>query len=542
MYSQKPETNVDTEATQKNKNIKRELTKFEQNIEKTIKQEQEYLKELEMFYNDLIKIPKKPDSQYQIFTRPNQFYKQVLNLSKEYSVGLNKYINILLTTQSDSRKTQYARTRITSVFWDFCIDALKDFSNIHDTSLIFFLRYGMLVTSVVPPPMLTIINNIDITHQPNISIFYIDEWIRAITEGLISQTLQDEVKKTSEETRESVLSIIHQLKKQIEAQTRHAITIDSELSTFIADFSSQSDIILNSREPTEDGYSLPYTQNNIEKTKNIYQTIRSVLAKSKELKITHDIIQKNREQIENHESKIEQAINSGSKIISNRMVSDELNIIRKMCKMTAGRRGNTFPLLINTFFTTTDNIGYRERVIQILHQIETTDHTIFKRTIRGQDIRIFPNIVLVPSYGASGFCWEPFERYKKNTSLGRIIIPMYPKDLQIAILHALGDFRWQLAKQISGPLWMEEGITGWYFQWFNSNIKKGDIKKRFIMDYIYWIKWEQTGVQKLNKEVREIFWRFIPFNQKTKKALIRISTIYQALYKKEQNRLMSKFL
>lgn len=47
-------------------------------------------------------------------------------------------------------------------------------------------------------------------------------------------------------------------------------------------------------------------------------------------------------------------------------------------------------------------------------------------------------MIIIPSYGNSGVCWEPYERNNKATSRGRIAIPMFPGDLRMAVIIALG--------------------------------------------------------------------------------------------------------
>ena len=68
---------------------------------------------------------------------------------------------------------------------------------------------------------------------------------------------------------------------------------------------------------------------------------------------------------------------------------------------------------------------------------------------------------------------------------------------------------------------------------------KGDLKKFFIDDYILWITKESNGTQKLEKEVRAIFWRYLPFPQETKDNLKKMSPAYQELYQRDINRSMS---
>ena len=49
---------------------------------------------------------------------------------------------------------------------------------------------------------------------------------------------------------------------------------------------------------------------------------------------------------------------------------------------------------------------------------------------------------------------------------------------------AVADLRWQVAKEKASYYWMEEGLTGQYYQWIESQKLKGDLKSYFISDYV----------------------------------------------------------
>lgn len=53
--------------------------------------------------------------------------------------------------------------------------------------------------------------------------------------------------------------------------------------------------------------------------------------------------------------------------------------------------------------------------------------------------------------------------------------------------------------------WMEEGLTGGFFQWFSGEKMRGDVRMTFIENYVLWISKESEGMQKLEREVRGIF-------------------------------------
>jgi hypothetical protein len=50
---------------------------------------------------------------------------------------------------------------------------------------------------------------------------------------------------------------------------------------------------------------------------------------------------------------------------------------------------------------------------------------------------------------------------------------------------------------------------------------------------------ESEGVQKLDKELRGIFWRYMPFTRSIKEKLKDRNLIYQELYQRDLNRAQS---
>ena len=226
--------------------------------------------------------------------------------------------------------------------------------------------------------------------------------------------------------------------------------------------------------------------------------------------------------------------------ISKSDIYTELDTVRQMAKMTVGRQGNHFPIFTREYYHCTPRgTGFRENVIDTMAWIESIDPNVFCRLHKNVQNRIVPYVILLPTYGDTGFCWEPFDRYNRITSRGRIAIPMYPKDLKIALLTAVADLRWQVAKEKASYYWMEEGLTGQYYQWLVAQKLKGDVKDYFINDYVLWMTKESDGVQRLDKEVRGIFWRHMPFSQELKDKLKTRSLVYQELYQRDINRSMS---
>jgi hypothetical protein len=208
--------------------------------------------------------------------------------------------------------------------------------------------------------------------------------------------------------------------------------------------------------------------------------------------------------------------------------------------MSVGRQGNHFPVLMKQYLPSRiEEIGTRENVLKIMAEVERLDPGLFSRNFKNTTNRIVPHVILLPSFGELGLCWEPFEKFNRSTSRGRIAVPMYSKNLRMAVMTALGDLRWQVVKEKAGYRWMEEGLTGWYYQWFDDHGFKGDVKDSFVQDYIIWLTKESEGTQKLDKDVRGIFWRNTPFPDDIRETLRNRGFVYNELYKKDQNRAMS---
>jgi len=270
----------------------------------------------------------------------------------------------------------------------------------------------------------------------------------------------------------------------------------------------------------------------------IGQLIKQMLSIDNEIASLYTELKNTDEQLEKLESKAEEM--GANFQVDVKTITAEFNTVRQMAKMCAGRQGNHFPFLMKQYFRPMpDAVGTRENVIRELDRIEKIDPEAFVRVFRQQANRIVPHIILIASYGDRGVCWEPFEKFNRATSRGRVAIPMYPKDLRTTVITALADLRWQTAKEKAQHYWMEEGLTGRYYQWFTEKKLRGDVKEYFIQDYVLWINKESEGTQKLDREVRKIFWRYIAFPQEIKDKLRNHGFVYEDLYKKDINRSMS---
>ncbi|WP_308692945.1 hypothetical protein [uncultured Treponema sp.] len=472
------------------------------------------------------------------------YYKKCLTGEGSSSQRLHSLLVKYLNCQDKKDRTVY-RQQIITAYWEFLRNLAPKMasSSIEDCKRM-AMRFGILLPSLATPEQKNMFaraidkNN---TYEP---ILYMDEWIRSVALGHMKPSTTDEVPtrgaaKGPAAEQQHIMAL--KSKNNGKIQTSESLLNAKEAERANLENSVEGkirDIFQHDSLPGLEPHKNPYTDLQRKLFSDVINDFRQLQKIDKELsKHLEDFKEaKQTEQSLNDKSTdFVEEVNVGKEEILG-----EMSTIRQMAKMTCGRQGNQYPIFTREFFHCTEKgTGFRENVIRELSWIESIDPQCFCRIHKNIPHRIVPYVLLVPTYGDVGFCWEPFDRYNRLSSRGRIAIPMYPRDLKIACLTAVADLRWQVAKEKASFDWMSDGLTGHYYQYIEEHKMKGDIKQFFIEDYILWMTKESMGTQKLEKEVRGIFWRYIPFPQETKEDLKKRSLVYQELYQRDINRSMS---
>jgi len=483
------------------------------------------------------------------FNDPN-YYKTALSNENQSAQRVHQILSKYLTCKDPKDRTVYRQQIVTS-YWELLRGMVGKAA---DSELPMpkrmMLRYAVLLPSLFRPEQKELFNKFKLKNDPNEPVLYVDEWFKEISSGRMKNSMTDEQKPTSTKNMSASdasmaeQSRLTQLQSKNSGRLQNAENIlnikENERAMLETELRTRVDNILEHNvvmgyEPHKQGY----TDFQRKQFSEISEYLHRLSKNDKELTKAFAEYQEAKGVFDNVQNKIE----SGGPVIvtaDTEAVKTEFDTVRQMAKMTIGRQGNQFPVFTREFYHCTEKgTGTRENVIETLRWIESLDPGCFHRIHKNVPNRIVPYVLLVPTYGDRGFCWEPFDRYNRVTSRGRIVVPMYPRDLQIAVLTAVADLRWQVAKEKASYYWMEEGLTGQYFQHFEQNKLKGDVKEYFIEDYILWMTKESTGVQRLEKDVRGIFWRNMPFPKELKEDLRKRSLVYDELCKKDANREMS---
>lgn len=490
------------------------------------------------------------DTPSQVYNN-TQYYKTALTGENQSAQRVHQVLSKYLTCQDPKDRAVY-RQQIVTAYWELLrgmVGKMSDPSAPMPKRML--VRYGVLLPSLFKQETKDFFARMIFENKPCEPILYVDEWFKEIASGKMGNSATDEKKQTKtanmtpDQAASAEQSRLMQLQSKNSGKLQSAENLlgikenernmlEGNLRNLIDNICEHNSIM--GCEPHTAGY----TDMQRKSFSEITDTLHRLSKNDKELSKALQEYQEAKSSYDSVQNKME--ANGGAAIVANdtEAIKIEFETVRQMAKMTIGRRGNQFPIFTREFYHCTDKgTGTRENVIEVLRWIESIDPGCFHRIHKNMPNRIVPYVLLVPTYGDRGFCWEPFDRYNRVTSRGRIVVPMYPKDLKIAVLTAVADLRWQVAKEKASYYWMEEGLTGQYYQHVEQLKLKGDLKEFFIEDYILWMTKESTGVQRLDKDVRGIFWRNMPFPKELKEDLRKRSLVYDELCKKDANREMS---
>ena len=473
------------------------------------------------------------------YFRNANYYQEALTGEGEIAKRLHSTLAQFLKADNPEDRSLY-RNRLIPVYWELTRSiAAKAYAGLPDPKKL-VLRFGVLLPTMLDKDQRLMIAQIIDGNELGEPIHYVDEWLAMVARGEINASATDETKPQAGKEASKVGRQLESARGKVEAQIELIRTRNREMAEQETNLQRLVRELVDRESRAEaNGEKGPYSETQRGLFSDISTELRRLSNQGREMSRSFAELERYQDQYNDLRSQAE-AMGDVVEEVDTKAAEEEMGTVRQMAKLCVGRQGNHFPLLYKQYFRSgLGSVATRENVNNVLADVERLDPGIFERTFKQKTTRIVPNVILVPCYGDVGICWEPFERYNRATSRGRLAIPMFPKDLRTAVISALGDLRWQVAKEKAAHYWMEEGLTGWYYQWFTEQKLKGDVKDQFIQDYSLWIGKESEGTQKLDREVRGIFWRYMPFPQDVKDELKNRGFVYQELYKKDQNRAMS---
>ncbi len=470
------------------------------------------------------------------YFKDKHYYKNILADQGE----IGRRVHQLLTqfaTATDPKDKSVFRARLITAYWELAQRVAAKISPKLPVPKRLLLRFGILSPALISPEQRDVISRVIFENKTGEPVHYLDEWLLKIAQGVVRPSTTDEVKRARQDASQKTVEIVEKRRGQRQAELSLLQNKIGQLDELEANLLNRVQTVLRHNTRSEyGGLKDAYGPEQREAISQINTILRQLSNLDRDIRMSYNALENMEEELRELEEKtdgVDLSVDRG-------VVIGESQSLRQMSKMCVGRQGNHFPVLMKQYFRPSiRDICTRENAINVMAKVESLDSGVFERTFKGQTSRIVPHVILMANYGDAGICWEPFERFNRASSRGRLALPLFPKDVEAAVISALADLRWQVAKEKAQHYWMEEGITGRYYQWFQTQRLRGDVKDYFIRDYILWITKESQGTQKLDREVRGIFWRMMPFPQAVKDNLKNRGFVYGELYKKDVNISMS---
>lgn len=456
------------------------------------------------------------------------FAERFLQMKKNYETATEK-----------EDKRMY-RDKLGSMFWELYPMVAKLINPELSTAKRMFLRYGLVDLRNLSPEDQKFILNQPLTpvDYESETIFYADEWLQGIVDGRIKPSAVDETEGPATAPAQTAQVVSGK-------QEKHVALLQVEKGRFdgfreqrdkvLYDLSLVFEILRETHTDPDIKYEGVYTLDQskaLDEVPSLHKEIRKI---NKEMVLCARVMAKAQESLD--ELQMENNGGGGQESASNSKESllAEVSNLRQMVKMTVGRKGNPFPLLTSGFLPKeSKDYLFRETVKKKLNQWLSLDPEAFERTYKGEIMSIMPYMILLPGYGVTGACWEALDGDNKQFGRGRVVLPIFTRSADLSLLTGIGDIRWQAAKEIASYYWMEEGLTGRYYEYYLEAKLKGDLKTLFITDYLIWMTKETQGMQKLEQNARYVFWRYVPLPQENKIKLSNKGYYYGQLWEKEQ--------
>ena len=409
------------------------------------------------------------------FNNPT-YYKTAIAGEGSASQRLHGVLSKYLTCKDIKDRMVY-RQQVIMAYWELIRSMAPKMADKNaDITKRLLMRFAVLLPSLFKPEHKELFSKTILDNETNEPVFYLDEWFRAIATHLIKTSTTDEVRQPRKSSTAEGAALQEQ-QRLMQLQTKNSGKLqsaesllnvkESERGMLEAELKSRIDAICDHQtvpgcEPHREGYT--------EMQRKLFSDISGYLKQlSKVDKELTKALNEFKEASEVYNA-VTDKIAMGPEVVNldTQELETEFETVRQMAKMTCGRQGNQFPIFTREFYhCLPQGTGFRENVVNMLKWVESLDPGAFCRIHKNMSHRIVPYVLLLPTYGDSGFCWEPFDRYNRVTSRGRIVIPMYPRDLKIAVLTAVADLRWHVAKEKASFYWMEEGLTGQYYEWID---------------------------------------------------------------------------
>lgn len=444
-------------------------------------------------------------------------------------------------TASNKEDKRLYRDKMIGLFWELYGHIAQMINPKLSTAKRLFLRYGLTDLRYLTPDDQKFILNQKITtvNYDTETIFYADEWLQGVVLGKLKASSIDETDfkdKSLANTIQKMSAKQEKFVSLLKVETERITQFKQDRSHLLGELSVHLTLLKEEILDEDTGVQGVYDKEQNKALDDIINIQKELKKINKEINMSARSIAKAKntiQEIKAEEGELEASTDEA--MIVKEMINNEVRSLRQMAKMSTGRQGNAFPYLMSSIMPKeTREYLFKDTYKKKLNHWLEYDPEAFIRIYRGQEMNILPYVILLPGYGTIGVCWEPLDPDNKQFGRGQLAFPIFTRSPDITLLSGIGDIRWQCAKEIASYYWMEEGLTGRYYEYYLGAKLKGDLRTLFISDYLLWMTKETQGTQKLEQDARYVFWRYVPLPDKKKENLSKKGYYYNQLWEKEQ--------
>lgn len=381
----------------------------------------------------------------------NYYYKNLILSDKDIGSRLYKALLDYLSLQSVQEGDRVAKYRqIINIYWGLLKSIAENILNLTIEQKV-LLRFAALLPNALGSKLKSLISKTIWDNNYNEPFIYFGEWIYGVnelklrklsTDESMGSIKDDDINRILFNKWEKLLANIDFTKSTLNKSDKviaEAIANLNNIFKFLFVETSSNDEIFTNKCIVSKIYSydiwkpLNFASHYIDKFVKANKEIVSLMSQ----------IEKANKELLEIKDKIQEIDIPNSYAIA----VEEIGSLMEANKLTIGPRGNHFPILFkNNVIANPQFFGSRERVIQLVREIENIQPRIFYKSYKEDLLRIVPYFILISSYGERGICWKSVDVKNRAKGRGKILIPMYAKDLRKAIILDIGDFFGNLQK------------------------------------------------------------------------------------------------
>ncbi len=314
------------------------------------------------------------------YFKDKQFYQKILSGEGDVSKRLHSALAQFLKAEDSQDRTMY-RLRIPPIYWELYARICgKIGKNLPEPKRL-MLRFGVLLPTMISKDQRDMIARVIMDNRTGEPILYSDEWLEKVAYNEAAPLATDEDFSRSRSSKDtSVLrGKVEKAKGSEHAQLmlllgkqRDRDSLESQLKTNI------DGLLTHTQNPKYSDLTNLYEGSQRTNITTANALLKKLSSLDREMQAEYRNLEQAGKQVQELKQKLSEE-GEGDSEVDTKVVDNEVNSIRQMAKMSVGRQGNHFPILMKQYLTSRiEEIGTRKKVLKEMAVVESMDPGVFK--------------------------------------------------------------------------------------------------------------------------------------------------------------------